>query len=114
MSDCKAFQQEVERELGEFLRSRNFTLKRCEETDGCRLYYASGERDLCIYDSPRNGEVNGLVREPSSAEWITVSEAIGFGEGLSDAELIDMMPDKPRSTAEMLREVGAMLQQLDT
>lgn len=114
MDTCQSFLEEVEAELGGLLRSGGYVPTGCAEADGCRLYFESAGRELCIYNSVRNGEVNCLVRGSGGGDWITVSEAIGRGRGLTDPQLIDRMPEKPLGNAEMLRELGSMLQQLDS
>src|SRR5262245_16923096 len=110
MNYCADFLEEVEELLGDLLRRQGYSLVTAEEVDGCRLYYRRPGRMLRIYLSVRDGEVNCLVLDGpqdnflSSREWEPIRLKVGYGAGLSDAELIALMPAYPLSNEQMLAE----------
>jgi hypothetical protein len=118
MSYCPRFQDEVDEVLGVLLRRQGYSLVTAEEVDGCRLYYRRPSGMIRIFLSIRDGEVNCDVRdlpgngEPKADEWTSIWMKVGYGAGMSDAELIALMPVAPLSNRQMLEEIGEMLTQL--
>lgn len=118
MNYCLRFQEEVDEVLGELLRRQGFSLITAEEVDGCRLYYRRPSGMIRIFLSIRDGDVNCDVRDPpgngdlEGNEWTSIWIKVGYGAGMSDAELIALLPVVPLSNRQMLEQIGEMLTQL--
>ena len=114
---CDEFLRQTKSAIGNVLEQLNLSLERAESVDGCRLFFRSPIREICIYDSFRNGEVNCLVSDKhgertNTNEWIPIRAAVGCG-GISMSQEFDTnLDDDIRSNETMLDDIGRMLLQL--
>lgn len=116
VNHCDRFRSLVENEISSTLRRVGLQFKNAREVDGCELIYWSPRRDVRIYDSLRNGEINCLVYEKTvgrSTDWVPIRQLVRYGEGLSDEQLEALMPDDFPSEEESIREIGQFLLQLE-
>lgn len=115
MSD--AFPALVEAKLGAFFEAHGFAADGMVSA-GFRettLFFRSKDARCAVYESIHNGEVNCLLGPPdapdklSSGGWKYYRALCGDLEGLSEAELIERVPDRFWSDEEMLDEIAGDL-----
>src|SRR5204863_9598533 len=106
VSQCEEFKAEVDAAIGPLLARIGAVYERFELDEpaiACRLFYRTRTRELVFDDSRREGDVNCRLRDidPPGGAWITVWGATGYGEGLSDEELVALVPEFPLSYRQM-------------